>query len=186
MGAVGPFIELLKLNETAMTSRCAVTAFWEKYCGVNKSLDCAFEALIAPLPENLAIDLVPHAQSVLSELQAVCDLALVTHGNPNLQLQKMEKAGIQPNQFSKLVIGSGPSKKFDYQTVINDLGQNPEDVIVCGDRVSLDLSPGKELGFFTVHFVNGRGLLHQEPAQDVDLKIKELNEITKVLKKHEN
>lgn len=183
MGRMGPLKELLAINEKALTSTGAVTAFWQTYSGQLEILERGLEALKQPLPQNFHIDLVPDCLEVLGELHEDCRLALVTRGEEALQLQKVEKAGIQQSLFSKLVVSGRPSKKSDYQKVVDDLGQDPKDVIVCGDRIPLDLTPAKELGFFTVHFENGRGKTHKEPQEDVDLSITMLKELTQVLRK---
>jgi FMN phosphatase YigB (HAD superfamily) len=93
----------------------------------------------------------------------------------------MEKAGIQPQRFSKLVFGSKPSKKSDYQSVLDELDVDPKQAMVIADRVSVDLSPAKELGMFTVHFPNGRGKVHNGPSSDVDVRIETLQEVLKLV-----
>lgn len=184
MGSIGPLEELMALNETTLTSKGAITAFWQRYSEDLEVLEKGLETMGQSIPEDLELELVPDCLETLSLIKDMASsIALVTRGEPRLQLQKVEKAGIQQSVFSKLIISSGPSKKSDYQKVIRDLGQDPKDVVVCGDRVPLDLTPAKELGLFTVHFQHGRGRSHQEPKKDVDLVIYRLKELIQVLQK---
>lgn len=175
------FEQLSVLNEKALCLRHAIQEFCKHFSLGPSICEAGLSTLHQKWPENIFLEPVPGALEMLEELQVNHTLALVTLGDPLLQQEKLKKAGIQPERFSKLVIGKGPSKKFDYQTVIEDLGFLPEDVLVCGDRVSVDLSPGKELGFYTVHFRNGRGMVHDQPKADVDFTIdtlKQLHEVT--------
>lgn len=186
MGRKGTFEELLKINEKALSSKVALREFWQKYSKEEEILLAGLEALKTPLPPDLKIEPVPGAIELLDSLQMHHTLALVTAGHPELQFQKMKNAGIQPEQFSKIIIGSGPSKKLDYQKVLDELHFDPSETVVCGDRVEIDLKPAKELGIYTVHFQNGRGLIHTEPKESVDITIKLLKELQEVFVKHES
>jgi FMN phosphatase YigB (HAD superfamily) len=53
--------------------------------------------------------------------------------------------------------------------------------MVCGDRISIDLSPAKELGLRTVHIRTGRGFQQMQPASDVDFAIGKLNELKEII-----
>ncbi|MBS0628905.1 MAG: HAD family hydrolase [Verrucomicrobia bacterium] len=183
MGLAGTLEELIEINEKALSSKVAIREFWSKRSEKQEILQAGLEALKRPLPSDVTIEPVPGAKEVLVTLQAHHTLALVTAGHAELQLQKMKKAGIQPAQFSKLIVGSGPSKKSDYQRVLVELNVAPGEGVVCGDRVEIDLTPAKELGLYTVHFQNGRGLVHSTPRESVDLTIKTLKELKEVFVK---
>lgn len=184
MGLKGTFEELTQINEKALSSRIALREFWSRYSDQEEILQAGLEALKTALPADAKIDLVPGAQEVLDALQVHHTLALVTAGHPQLQLQKMEKAGIQPEQFSKIIVSTHSSKKLDYQKVLSELNFDPSEAVVCGDRVEFDLKPAKELGIYTVHFQNGRG--NSESNESVDLTIKTLKELQEVFVKHES
>lgn len=183
---LGTFEELIAINEKALTSRIALKEFWGRYSNKEEILQAGLNTLKTALPADAKIDPVPGAKEVLDALQVHHTLALVTAGHPELQFQKMEKAGIQPGQFSKIIVSTGASKKFDYQKVLSELNFDPSNTIVCGDRVEVDLTPAKELGIYTVHFQNGRGKMHAEPKDSVDLTIKTLKELQEVFVKHES
>lgn len=177
--------DLLTINEQALTSKEALTIFVSEYPEKKEFLSLGIKSLSEPLPKSVSLEPVPHALEVLDRLQMDHTLALVTRGDVELQLQKMEKAGIQPDRFSKLIVSRGSSKKKDYQALLDAHDFLPSEVCVCGDRVPFDLSPGRELGMTTVHFRNGRGLHHVEPRQDVDVTIYCLTELNEVLAHHE-
>lgn len=177
------FSELISINEMAISSRAALKEFWLSHSDQIEILNSGLEALKTPLPEKWAIDPVPGALELLEELAGDYLLAIATQGDPHLQRQKMKKAGIQPEQFSKLTVGSGQSKKEDYIEILAELNVSPQEAIICGDRVPADLSPAKELGLFTVHLSNGRGKIHKEPKEHVDIYIQSLKELQKVIKK---
>ncbi len=179
-GFDGKFETLVQINAKALSSRLALKEFIGNHSNATQIFNSALEAMKTPIPEEICLDIVPGALEVLDHLQETHDLALVTAGDLHLQLQKMKKAGIQPERFSKLVVGTRPTKKFDYQMVLEELAIDPSQGIVCGDRVSVDLTPAKEIGLFTVHFRNGRGRIHDAPKESVDLTIHQLNELCEV------
>lgn len=172
------FTKLIQCNQESLTSKEAV----QKFCDhlPKNIIEAGLNALSLDIPQSLSLDPVPGALALLEILQEYHTLALVTCGMESIQKQKLKKAGIQPERFSKLVVGNGLSKKVAYQEVMENFKASPNDVLVCGDRISLDLSPAKELGFFTVHFRNGRGKIHFEPQSDVDLTIHSLNELAQL------
>lgn len=178
--------ELIELNEQAKSAKDAVREFWRRYSLDEDLCQIGLNALNGPLPKGVPIKLVPGALELLDELQVSHTLALVTIGDEEFQLAKMEKAGIQPKRFSKLIVNAGSSKKNSYQCILQEFDADPKDVIVCGDRVAADLSPAKELGIYTVHFRNGRGMVHNLPQKDVDMTINALSEFNEVFVEHES
>jgi len=184
-GGLDSFPFLIALNERAISSKQALKSFCSHFGEEGQILSIGIKALSIPLLPETKLDPVVGAFSLLKDLGQSHDLALVTLGGKQLQMQKLEKAGIQPNQFCKLVIGGGPSKKPIYQKILKERGIASSQVLVCGDRVSVDLSPAKELGMVTVHFQNGRGMYHTLPEEDVDYTIDILGDIKKIIKYHE-
>lgn len=177
--------ELFMLNKTALTARDALRAFTSLFPNGELFFKIGLNTLHLPLSKNVYLEPVPHALEVLDSLSKTHHLALVTKGEEALQMEKMEKAGIQPERFSKLIVSRAPTKKRAYKAVIDHFGYPPEEVAVCGDRVSLDLTPAKDLGLYTIHFRNGRGLYHAEPKESVDATIDCLIQLGEVLTKHE-
>lgn len=171
----------VEINKSEISSARAFEVFF-KEMGLSKAkLEEAIFLLQEPLPEGFEVPTTPGALPLLERLQPSHTLALVTLGNPDLQLQKMEKAGIQPEIFSKLIVGSGPSKKPEYQKILGELGFSSEEGIVCGDRISVDLTPGKALGLVTVHYPRGRGEGETGNLDDVDFTIADLEDLEKYI-----
>jgi putative hydrolase of the HAD superfamily len=90
------------------------------------------------------------------------DLCLVTIGKKSLQRQKLEKAGIDPILFSKIIVSEDRDKKPHYEKLLAEFDCSPDQVMVCGDRVSVDLEPAIQLNCKTVHMLHGRGLSMKE------------------------
>ncbi|MFI0478313.1 MAG: HAD family hydrolase [Candidatus Rhabdochlamydia sp.] len=89
-------------------------------------------------------------------------LCLVTIGKDSLQRQKLEKAGIDPILFSKIIVSEDKNKKPHYERLLAEFKYSPTQVMVCGDRVSVDLEPAIQLNCKTVHVLCGRGLSTKE------------------------
>lgn len=176
--STGDFSDLLSINQSCMSSNIAVKIFWEQSGSKEEVLQAGLSALSLPLSEDMKIEPTPGTIKLLKDLKGI-DLCVVTRGNPALQISKLEKAGIQPKQFSKIVVGKGLNKKFTYQKVLEEF--RPSKCIVCGDRVPIDLTPAKQLGLTTVHLRNGRGCFFDKPREDVDVSIKKIEEIKNVL-----
>jgi len=91
----------------------------------------------------------------------------------------LKKAGIEPSLFSNILIPEDCIKRPAYEALRKQFLNRP--VIVCGDRVSMDLLPAYELGFTTVHMRWGRGLLNQtEPW--IDYSISDLRELKDIVR----
>ncbi len=179
--------EMIKrLDESAESARQTLAEFLE-ICGADQKY---LQIGVKEVYENISLDMpvfpLDNALLVLNELSALHQLALVTIGKREQQLQKMKKAGIDSTLFSKIVVSEERIKKTHYQTLVEELGFAPRDVLVCGDRIATDLTPAKELGFKTVHMRWGRGLSSAGAKSDVDYTISQLNEITEIIKNASN
>ncbi len=175
-------LELLKrLDELASNGGKALAEFVEMH-----DADPSFyEIGIKELYDNICFDApifsVDQAVETLSDLRISHQLALVTIGNPTQQYEKMKKAGIDSTMFSKIVITEEKNKKIYYQAIVAELGVIPTDVLVCGDKIEVDLSPAKELGFKTVHMCFGRGKNSLGLKEDVDYTITRLSQIKELI-----
>lgn len=175
--------ELIAINEQALSSTIALSIFCEKYRAKKEILEAGLASLFTLLPEMLTLPPVPGAIDLLKDLYKDYELALVTLGQKDLQLQKLKKAGIQPHYFSKIIVGQGKNKKSEYEQILKEFKVKPQEIFVCGDRVPVDLTPAKQLGMKTIHFVNGRGLRFKDPKEDIDFSISTLPELKKILTK---
>ena len=157
--------ELMGINALSSSSSHAIKMFIAKKGGDPRWAKAALAEMTSPLPSSFSIPTTP----------------LVTAGNPAFQREKLEKAGIEPTLFSNILIPEDSVKKPAYEVLVKEFLSRPRDVVVCGDRISVDLAPAHELGFVTVHMRWGRGLINQtEPW--IDYSISALSELRDILK----
>lgn len=151
--------------------------------GLSKEeLDIALKFFYGPLPAQFPLEPVPGAKETLETLHQRHQLALVTIGEPTNQLAKLERAGLEPNLFSKILVGSG-DKRPHYRALLAQNGLSPGQVVVCGDRPLIDLLPAKELGCLTVQMQNGRGLVSPHSGGAVDLTIGRLKDLIDIVER---
>lgn len=157
--------KLLEFNDSAESSHAALAAFLSPYGNSEIFLTIGLAKLREELkPHHGPVLTVPYALEMLTSLKGRHRLAIVTIGSPPLQFSKLEKAGIDPSFFSKIDVIEEKNKKPRYQAIIEEAGVSPLEVVVCGDRVAIDLIPAKELGCYTVHLARGRGRQMRESA----------------------
>ena len=171
-------LELLRrLDRTAESARSAL-AEWIEILGIDKRFfDIGLEEIYERDPSDLPLFPLDGALEILSDLGRYHQMALVTAGQPARQMLKLKKAGIDSRIFSKIAVVEDRNKKPHYQAVVDELGYLPSEVLVCGDRIRVDLLPARELGFKTVQMQWGRGLNGPKGRGDVDYAISELSEL---------
>lgn len=172
---------LRRLNETSGSARTALTEFLEIHGAERRFLEYGLKELSSSLSPDFSLFPLEGALALLLELRAFHQLALVTVGNREFQFEKMKKAGIDSSLFSKIIVCEEPNKGPHYQAVAEELGFSPSGVLVCGDRIPIDLTPAKELGYKTVHIPWGRGKNRSGAKCDVDFTIFNLSEITEII-----
>jgi FMN phosphatase YigB (HAD superfamily) len=172
---------LRRLDHTSESARCAIAEFVE-ILGIGNNF---FEIAVKEVYENISPELpifpLDGAIELLTDLGQHHPLALVTIGKQMQQMDKMKKAGIDSRIFSKIVVTEERNKKPHYQMIMDDLGYSSTEVLVCGDRVPLDLIPARELGFKTVKMQWGRGLNSPGHKGEVDYCISELKELKGII-----
>lgn len=173
--------ELLRLNTHHMSLKEAIEEFLEINGASKRCLNVALGAAYENPVFNDPIHPVEDAIEVLQELSASHPLVLVTKGKERIQREKMERAGISTQFFTKLYFCTDGDKKKVYKKVSEQMGISPLNAVVCGDRISLDLTPAKELGYKTVQFKWGRGLGNTGFKKDVDYTILSLKELQTLL-----
>lgn len=172
---------LQRINSSSPNSRSALTEFLEIHGGERRFLEHGLKELSASLPEDFPLFPLEGALNLLAELHAFHQLALVTVGKREFQFEKMKKAGVDSSLFSKIIVCEEPNKGPHYQAVAEELGFSPSGVVVCGDRIPIDLTPAKELGFKTVHIPWGRGKNRAGAKCDVDFTVFKLSDITEII-----
>ena len=175
--------ELLQLNTYHISSKSAVREFLE----INQAPEACMEIGMREIYESPQFDHpiqpVEDAIEVLEELSQEHQLALVTKGKEEIQREKMKRAGISTQYFTRLYFCEDGDKKKAYQKVSEETGISPLKALVCGDRISLDLTPAKTLGYNTVQIKWGRGLGNTGLKKDVDYTILHLKELKSLLEK---
>lgn len=172
---------LRRLDETSESSRHTLSEFLEIIGADEKFFHIALQVVYSDFPADINIFSLDDAHTVLSELKENHDLALVTVGKEERQLVKMKKAGIDSTIFSKIIVSEDRDKKPHFQSTIAELGYEPADTFACGDKVTVDLAPAKELGFKTIHMRWGRGKNAPFIQGAVDYTITELKQIKEIL-----
>lgn len=172
---------LLRLDLAAESAKIAI----EEFLDINefdlRFLQIAEHEVYHTFSEDLPVYSLAGAKEALSELSYENKLAIVSRGKIDQQLFKLKKAGIDTSFFCKIVILEKESKKESYRLLGEEFGFSSKETIVCGDRISIDLVPAKQLGCWTVHMKKGRGILSQGNDGEVDFSITELSQLKKVL-----
>jgi len=172
---------LHRINATSESAQAALSEFLELHEGGAQFYEIGFKELSQPLPQGFPIFPIEGALMLLHELRTTHQLALVTRGKEQFQFEKLKKAGIDCSLFSKIVVLEAGNKGPHYQAVAEELGVSSSKVLVCGDRITLDLSPAKELGYRTIHMPWGRGRHLPGAKCDVDFTIVKLREIKQII-----
>jgi FMN phosphatase YigB (HAD superfamily) len=182
LGLEGPAFEqeLFKLNQTSLRSKDALLEFCTRHDVPKTGQEAALKEMFSPLPDDFQIPTTPFAKETLSFFHKTHHLALVTGGAPPLQRQKIEKAGIEAKMFSKIAIPEDSVKKPVYLALLQEFSVDPKNAWVCGDRVTMDLIPARELGMRTVHMRWGRGNLQIEKW--VESTIQNLSELKEIIR----
>ncbi len=173
--------ELLRINTYHVSSGEALKEFLEINGAPKHCLDVALRAIYEAPVFDEPIQPVEDAVEVLQELSCSHPLVLVTKGKEKVQREKMKRAGISTQFFTKLYFCEDGDKKKIYQKVSEEMGISPLNALVCGDRISFDLTPAKHLGYKTVQLKWGRGLGNTGFKKDVDYTILYLKELKSLL-----
>lgn len=174
------FKKLLEFNDKSNSAKEALEKFIEFMGFKKKFLQIGVHEVYSTPYQGIKINPVEGALELLLNLKGKCFFALVSMGKLEQQMSKLEKAGIDSSLFYKIFILEEGSKKKCYQELMEELRLLPSEVIVCGDRIPVDLAPAKELGCVTVHMKRGRGVLSQESGREVDFVITEPSQLQEI------
>lgn len=176
-------LETLKRLDRATSSAAeTLEEFIELIDADKKYLTIGVQEVYGEIPSDLPIFPLDQVCEILNELSEFHELALVSKGKPEQQLFKLKSAGIDSTIFSKIKLSEEDDKKPHYRIILEELGFAPRQTLVCGDRVTRDLAPAKELGCFTVQMQWGRGLAEAAKSKEVDFVIKKMSQIKEVIK----
>ncbi|GAB4189254.1 MAG: TIGR02253 family HAD-type hydrolase [Simkaniaceae bacterium] len=174
------FAELMQFLKKAKSSEEGLARFLEPKKNGMDFFTCGFEEIYKGDLGGIDIRPLPKALEVLKELADAHLLSIATIGEKKMQLQKLHGAGIDINLFYRIECLQ-ENKKVFYRQIRDELGIPSKNIFVCGDKVTTDLVPAKELGLNTVHMKWGRGENFTEEIENVDYTIYELSELKKIL-----
>jgi FMN phosphatase YigB (HAD superfamily) len=174
---------LTRLDAVAESAREAISEFVEIIGADKRFYEIGCRAVYHEISNDFTVFALENAYEILNLLKQNHQLALVSVGVEHQQLLKMKKAGIDSTLFSKIIISRERDKKPHYSAIMEELGFQASDVLVCGDRVEIDLAPAKELGIKTVHMQWGRGAnpFLTYSKDKVDFEITELTQIREII-----
>lgn len=172
---------LIQIDKEAPNAEYALKQFLKELSADESYFVMAKEIVYNNKNLDMPIHATEGAHSVLKHLFTNHQLALVTVGEEDLQMQKLKKAGLDLQLFSMIVVTPHKDKKQHYSKIIKDLRFESNDVVVCGDKVDVDLVPAKELGFKTIHMKNGRGVNSKGSPGLVDFTITKLFELEQII-----
>jgi len=176
---------LKAIDRTALSARDSLEAFLTSCCADLSLLAVGIKEVYDTSSEDLSLLPLEGACELLRELSSVHRIALVTRGKLLEQMGKLKKAGIDSGFFSKIIVSEETIKKVHYEALAKAWGYSPEEILVCGDRVAVDLTPASELGFKTVQICWGRGLSSLGFSSDVDYRISSLGELREIVSRLE-
>ena len=171
--------EILQLDRKMPASRDTIRLTLERY-GAEELLSEALKIYSSPLPENFQIRTTPFAKKILLSLSRSHRLAVVTQGREAYQLEKLEKASLEPSIFCKINVVEDCQKKPSYEALSQEFLMGSESCMAVGDRILMDLAPACELGWRTVHMRWGRGRMCQN-EEWVGHSIHDLSELLEII-----
>lgn len=173
---------LYSINNTAANGKEALRIFLRKVGNFDTTLlDVGVEIYYGNV-EGIKINPLPLALEVLEELKSRFDLALISMGNEEEQLEKLNSAGISLLLFKSIIFTKEYDKGDHYDMLCTALGLDYPSVLVCGDKFRTDLLPAQELGMKTVWMKYGRGANEKVFNGKPDFSITSLEELKDVIK----
>jgi putative hydrolase of the HAD superfamily len=169
--------ELKELDKKSLNSKITL----ESFLGMQQDfLEIGLNEIYGNQNFSFPVAFTDGAIEAVDALAEEHTLAIVTYGDPDVQEKKMEKAGLDKALFSTIVVCREPNKGPHYKTIFEKYGEDPLDVVVCGDRIERDLLPAKELGFNTVLMRWGRGKTQEFDSTVIDREINSLRELLQI------
>ena len=179
------FQQLLTINNNSTSGRETIQLFCDN---LNQSefakvgIEEYYQNIDA---RKVKITKIKYCQELLDQLEEDGHtLALVSHGIKEIQLQKIDQAMIDPNQFKKIYITDKNNKGLYYQKLLLQLNFTASNTVVIGDNLQRDILPAKKLGVSTIHFKSGRA---KNTKYSIDNKpsffINSLNEVFAIVDK---
>lgn len=101
------------------------------------------------------LSLFKGVKELLENLRAEYTLALITFGDKDQQLRKIELLGIT-ELFDKIIVTQVEDKESAFLDLVDELGIVQNRILVVGDRVDAELRIGNKIGMRTVRILQGK------------------------------
>jgi len=112
-------------------------------------------------------------------------LVLLTNVGHRYALRILEALGINTTYFDYLITGSEMEEvkphPYSFRTVVEYLNLPPDQIIMVGDRIAIDLAPAKALGMKTVLVTEKLSGLNKR-NKNVDVVLKRIYDLPDLLK----
>ncbi len=171
--------KLLKINNGAKSFGEAITEFLREI-GSDERFSKVGSKVAYGLDYDYDVKLLPGVLEMLDSLNV--DLVVVTKGFLDSQEEKMRKAGLNEERFKDVIVVSDYDKGGPYLDVLKRFGCLPEEVLVVGDKYETDLVPASNLGMKTAWVAWGRGKDRVLKKGAVDYVVRDLREISGIVK----
>ena len=175
-------LEMLKrLDETALSARASFSEFLEINDVDEKAAKAAGSEIYSTDLTGAVVLKRDDVEEVLEQLSHDHQLAIVTAGDRQMQIEKLELSKIPVGMFSTIEICKVGEKERVYRGLIEEYALDPREIVICGDRIESDLSPAKRLGMTTIHMKWGRGMNSVDRKEVVDFQIGSVKEIVDIV-----
>lgn len=172
------YSRLADINERSRNTEDAITEFLESINSYDPSLVNIGKKEVHEYDFGTNLQMMDNAETVIKNLHGKgIDLAIVTKGEHEVQMNKVRLSGIDESRFKKILPVSEYDKTEPYKAVAEELGHPFEKVLVVGDRYKTDLIPAKKLGMGTAWIPYGRGRNFIPGLGEVDHRFRNISEV---------
>ncbi len=122
----------------------------------------------------------PYSTELLRHLSSKYKVYLITNGFKEVQYLKIKNCNIDTyfdKVFTSEEVGCNKPNREYFEFVLENTGANPENSIVIGDDLEVDIKGAAQLNIDTIWFNNNNGLTDFP----VTFEVKSLKEITEIL-----
>lgn len=150
--------ELIAIDKQSTSGKATIRSFCKQH-NQEQFVDCGIKEYYSNFDfSNLQVPCLPATKETLKKLKEQGHtLAIVSHGVPEQQMQKIIVAGIDQSLFTTIYITEKLDKELYYQKLLQENNFSKDQTVVIGDSIERDLLPAKELGIHTIHIRQGRG-----------------------------
>jgi len=175
--------EIQRIDYRSLSAKATLSEFLEIRGAGQIFFEIGLKEIYEDFPLAFPIAPMEDAIEILLRLRCGYILALVTAGREREQRAKLKNAGIDSTLFSKIIVCEKGEKGRCYQALAEEFQIASSGVVVCGDRIALDLVPAKERGYRTIHMREGRGKREPRRHPSVDFTVNSLRELEEMVKR---